>query len=227
MSDETLTAPAEGGQPLVEGQSAVVETTPAPAQTEVVQQPVVEPVQEVRVPAIPTYDPTSYWQQQAQSAYNEALRLRQERDALEIQQVPEEEREVFTLKREIEQIRREREEQAQRVAVQEWRSFCAQYVSDQQQLASMSDPLQMVSHSFGDQAARIQQQSAKIRQLEADIATLRGVQHQPAGGPPVTPAGQGGGTPQKSLRTMTFAEQDALYERARMGLLRDNEIPPL
>src|SRR3989304_5639201 len=103
MADEIVTTPAEGGLPPAEGQSAVTEVAPAPAQTAttpVVTAPAqsAEPAQtpeEVRVPVIPTYDPTSYWQQQAQQTYQEALRLRQERDALELEQVPEEEREVF------------------------------------------------------------------------------------------------------------------------------------
>jgi len=232
MELDNVPIPAEGGQPQVEGQSAVAEPTPAPAQTDgITPAPAqsADSVQtpEVRVPVVPQYDPTSYWQQQAQSAYQESLRLRQERDDFELQQVPDEEREVFQIKRELENMRRERETQQQQSAVQEWRTFCGQYVADPNSLHSMVDPLQMVGHAFGDQATRLKAQIDRVKQLESELAALRQVQGQPAGGPPVTPAGPGGPAPQQSLRTLSWADQDRLFERARMGLLKDNEIPPL
>ena len=223
---------ADVSQPPVEATSAVVEpTTPAPAPAATPApapaQPAVEPAQEeVRVPQIPVYDPVLHWQQQAQAAYEEATRLRQQRDELELAQVPEEEREMFQIKRELERIKQERETAQQQQAVNEWRSFTAQYVDDQTRIKAMTDPLEMVNYALTNQTTRLQTQAERIKQLEAEVTALKQVQTQPAGGPPVT-SGANGTTPMRTQRTMTGKELDEMYERARLGLLKDSEIPPI
>jgi DNA repair exonuclease SbcCD ATPase subunit len=107
----------------------------------------------------------------------------------------------------------------QQQAVQEWGAYWSQFVAEPDTIKAMNDPIQM-GHTV------VTDLSAQLRKAQAEVAALKKAAATPATGPPVTTGAQGTAS-SRSLFSMSKEDREALMRRARMGQLKDSDIPPL
>lgn len=142
-------------------------------------------------------------------------RMRQELEALQTASMSEEERQRYDLDKRSRDLQSREEQLAQMRYAQELYSYYSQFVPAN--AITGNDPADW-QHSVLTSLVN------ENKQLKAQVASLRG-STKPGANAPKVGVGGGGKVSQKSVFDMTYAERQALLDRARMGDIRPEDYP--
>lgn len=161
----------------------------------------------------------NWYKQQYATLANQLAEAQRQLEDFQMSGLDDDERRLEEFNRDRKRWQGEVEAWRNQQAVQQWGDYWAQFSDDPKAIKAMQDPIQM-GHTVATNLY------SELKKAKAEIASLKKATSKPAAGPPVTTGGQGTAGV-RSLFSMTREEREALMHRARMGKLKDGDIPPL
>ncbi|MHC4278092.1 MAG: hypothetical protein ACYSTI_12335 [Planctomycetota bacterium] len=218
VEPEPVTSPAPVPTPEGDEPTPPVSTEPTPP-TEPIPEP--EPV-EFNLPGDwkpQTAEEIDWYKQNYAKTATELADARRQIEEYQLSGLDDDEAAMEKFNRDRKNWQNEVDTWRQQQAVQQWGEYYAQFTDSPDEIKRMNDPIQM-GHTV------ITELHQQLQKANAEIVALKKVVSTPSEGPPVTTGGVGTAGV-RSLFELSPDERDKLMRKARMGQMKDGDIPPL